>query len=87
MAIKAEELQDIEAMLADADASIYATLRQKYPHLAWSRCDASDVDQEPYRSFKSFDVHLFDVSNHCPVVVNDPAAASGMILAARSASQ
>jgi len=87
MAIKAEELKDIEAMLADADASIYATLRQKYPHLAWSRCDASDVDQEPYRSFKVFDVHLFDVSNHCPVVVNDPAAASGMILAARGPGQ
>ena len=32
-------------------------------------------------------MHLFDVSNHCPVVVNDPAAASGMILAARGPGQ
>ena len=87
MAIKAEELQDIETMLTDADASIFATLRQKYPHLAWSRCDASDVLEEPYRSFKAFDMHLFDVSNHCPVVVKNPADASGMILAAKSASQ
>ena len=84
MAIKAEDLQDIETMLTDADASIFATLRQKYPHLSWSRCDASDVLEEPYRSFKAFDMHLFDVSNHCPVVVKDPADASGMILAARS---
>jgi hypothetical protein len=84
MAIKAEELQDIETMLTDADASIFATLRQKYPHLSWSRCDASDVLEEPYRSFKAFDMHLFDVSNHCPVVVKHPADASGMILAARS---
>ena len=84
MAIKAEELQDIETMLTDADASIFATLRLKYPHLAWSRCDASDVLEEPYRSFKAFDMHLFDVSNHCPVVVKDPSDASGMILAAKS---
>lgn len=87
MAIKAEELQEIESLLATADASTYATLRQKYPHLAWSRCDASDVIEEPYRSFPAFDVHLFDVSNHCPVVVTDPAEASGMILAARSAGK
>ncbi len=77
MAIKAEELQDIETMLADADASIFATLRQKYPHLAWSRCDASDVLEEPYRSFKAFDMHLFDVSNHCPVVVKRPGRRLG----------
>jgi hypothetical protein len=87
MAIKAEELQEIESLLATADASIYAHLRRQYPHLAWSRCDASDVIEEPFRSFPAFDVHLFDVSNHCPVVVSDPAAASGMILAARSAGK
>ena len=87
MAIKVEELQEIETLLATADASTYATLRQKYPHLAWSRCDASDVIEEPFRSFPSYNVHLFDTRNHCPVVVTDPAAASGMILAARSAGK
>jgi hypothetical protein len=87
MAVKAEELQEIEAMLANADASVYGALRQKYPHLAWSRCDAEDVTEEPFRSFPAWDLHLFDVSNHCPVVVNDPAAASGFILAARSAGK
>ena len=40
-ALLAPVYDSFEAMLADADASIYATLRQKYPHLAWSRCDAS----------------------------------------------
>lgn len=84
MAIKAEDLQEIDAILANADASVYGALRQKYPHLAWSRCDAEDVTEEPFRSYPAFHLHLFDVSNHCPVVVNDPAEASGFILATRS---
>ena len=82
MAIKAEELQDIETMLTDADASIFATLRQKYPHLAWSRCDASDVLEEPYRSFKAFDMHL---STSAIIVRSSSRTRStprGMILAA-----
>ena len=53
MAIKAEELQEIETLLGDAEAdpALLTALRQKYPHLAWTRCDASDVIEEPFRSF------------------------------------
>ena len=86
MPIKAEELLEIETLVAQApaEASPYAALRQKYPHLAWSRCDASDVLEEPFRSFKAYDLHLLDVTNHCPTVVTDPDAAMGFILATRS---
>ena len=89
MAIKAEELLEIETLVAQApaDASPYAALRQKFPHLAWSRCDASDVLEEPFRSFSAYDLHLLDVTNHCPTVVTDPEAAMGFILAARSPGQ
>ncbi len=86
MAIKAEELQQIEtlAATATADSSLYATLRQKFPHLSWSRCDAADVLEEPFRSFDAHDLHLLDVSDHCPTIVRDLDAATGFILAARS---
>ena len=86
MPIKAEELLEIETLVAQApsDASPYAALRQKFPHLAWSRCDASDVLEEPFRSFAAYDLHLLDVTNHCPTVVTHPDAAMGFILAARS---
>ncbi len=43
--------------------------------------------EEPFRSFTTFDLHLLDTSNHCPVVVSDPSAASGLIVAARSAAR
>jgi hypothetical protein len=87
MAIQAEELQEIETLLGDAEAdpALLTALRLKFPHLKWTRCDATDVIEEPFRSFAAYDLHLMDVSDHCPVVVNDPAAASGLILAARSA--
>ncbi|MCI4677088.1 DUF6129 family protein [Rhodoblastus acidophilus] len=89
MAIQAEELQEIETLLtgAEADGSVLAALRLKFPHLKWSRCDASDVLEEPYRSFPAYDLHLMDASNHCVAVVADPAAASGAILATRSVTR
>jgi len=89
MTIQAEELQEIETLLsgAAADGAVLGALRQKFPHLKWSRCEASDVLEEPYRSFPAYDLHLMDASNHCPVVVADPAAATGAIIAARSAAK
>jgi hypothetical protein len=89
MAIQTEELREIEILLtgADADGSVLAALRLKFPHLKWSRCDASDVLEEPYRAFPAYDLHLMDASNHCPLVVADPAIASGLILAVRSAKK
>jgi hypothetical protein len=86
MTIKTEELQEIETLVAaaKADASPYAALRQKFPHLAWSRCDSSDVLEAPFRSFEAYDLHLLDVSDHCPTVVVDMDAATGFILATRS---
>ncbi|WP_374544585.1 hypothetical protein [Rhodoblastus sp.] len=89
MAIQAEELLEIETLLTGtaADPSVLTALRLKFPHLKWSRCEASDVLEEPYRSFPSYDLHLMDASSHCPIVVADPAAANGAILAARSAAK
>jgi hypothetical protein len=89
MAINAQELQEIETLLtgAEADASVLLALRLKFPHLKWSRCDASDVLEEPYRSFNAYDLHLMDVRDHCPVIVAHPEVAGGAILAARSAKK
>lgn len=89
MTIKAEDLQAIEALVGQAkrNSSLYPELRAKFPHLSWSRCEASDVLEEPFLSFDAFDLHLLDVSNHCPTVVSDIDAANGFILAVRSAEK
>ena len=87
MALAASELAEIERMLASEMApQAHLELRQKFPHLAWIRCDASDVTEEPYRSFREFDLHLLDSADHCAQITDDPARATGLVLAKRAVS-
>jgi hypothetical protein len=85
MSLAAGELAEIEQALAAPDAGFqtYAALRQKFPHLSWVRCDASDVTETPFRSFHAFDLHLLDSADHCAQITADPARATGIVLAKR----
>jgi Family of unknown function (DUF6129) len=86
MALALGELAEIEQVLAlDVASQAYAVLRAKFPHLVWIRCDASDVTEEPYLSFREFDLHLLDSADHCAEITNDPARATGVVLAKRAA--
>lgn len=85
MALAASELAEIERMLGSKTApQAYLELRQAFPHLSWVRCDASDVTEEPYRSFHGFDLHLLDSADHCAGITDDPARATGIVLAKRA---
>ncbi|WP_028137097.1 hypothetical protein [Bradyrhizobium japonicum] len=88
MALAATELAEIEQALASSDAApqAYLELRRKFPHLAWIRCDASDVTETPYRSCGAFDLHLLDSADHCAQITDDPARATGIVLASRAAA-
>jgi len=86
MALAENELAEIENVLAspNAGSEVYGELRRRFPHLAWTRCDASDVTETPFRSFAAFDLHLLDSSDHCALVTDDPSRATGVILAKRA---
>ena len=86
MALSADELSEIDRMLSapDVDAQVLGTLRQRFPHLTWTRCDASDVTEAPFRSYSRFDVHLLNAAGHCAHVTAVPAHATGIILAKRT---
>ncbi|HLG79803.1 MAG TPA: DUF6129 family protein [Bradyrhizobium sp.] len=86
MALGADELTEIERMVAAAEAgtSPLPELRKRFPHLAWTRCDASDVREVPFMSLPRFDLHLIDGSDHCVQITADPERATGIVLAARS---
>ena len=86
MAISDVELTEIERLLAAEDTPALSALRAKFSHLSWTRCDVSDVIEAPFRSFKHCDVHLLDGADHCVTVTQDPARATGVILAFRRAS-
>jgi Family of unknown function (DUF6129) len=86
MALNADELTEIDKMLSapDADGQVFAQLRQRFPHLSLTRCDASDVAEDPYRTYSQFDLHLVDTADHCVQITGDPSAATGLVLAKRN---
>lgn len=88
MALDADELTAIEQAIggADADAGVFADLRRRFPHLSWTRCDASDVAEAPFRSSSRFDLLLVDSADHCVRITSDPVRATGIVLARRTAA-
>ncbi|WP_211115144.1 hypothetical protein [Nitrospirillum amazonense] len=83
MALSVEDLGTLDAVLSAASEDAFATLRRQLPHLAWTRCDASDVAEDPFRRYGGFDVHLLDGSGHCVRLTAEPADATGVLLARR----
>jgi hypothetical protein len=85
MALPENELSDIEQILAAPGAAgdAFGEVRRRFPHLVLTRCDASDVTEAPFRAYPAFDLHLLDASDHCARVTDDPARATGLILARR----
>ena len=86
MALGPNELLEIDQLLSapDADAGVFAQLRSRFPHLSWTRCDASDVTESPFRTYSRFEVHLVDRSDHCVQITAEPARATGIVLANRT---
>jgi hypothetical protein len=85
MAISDVELVEIERLLGAEAPPALSDLRGKFSHLSWTRCDASDVIESPFRSFAHCDLHLLDGADHCVGVTDDPAQATGLIVAYRRA--
>lgn len=83
MGVSTEELAQIGAILTDGGAPDLAELRKKFPHLSFTKCDASDVIETPYSSYAACDLHLLNGKDHCVQVTSEPAEATGIILAYR----
>jgi hypothetical protein len=86
MALGAEELLEIERVLTASGSGegLVAELRRRFPHLSWTRCNAADVTEDPFRTYSGFDIHLLDRTDHCVQITDDPARATGIVVAARS---
>lgn len=87
MAVSDTDLSEIEKVLTAEDLATpaFAELRRRFPQLSWTQCDASDVTEDPFRTYPRFDLHLLDTADHCAQITTDPARATGIILAKRSA--
>jgi hypothetical protein len=86
MTISYEQFKHIATMLVKSPRgeNPVPVVRASYPGLAISRCDADDMREEtPFCRAGNFDVFLVDTSNLCWKIINEPATATGLILAAR----
>jgi hypothetical protein len=84
MAITADALDQIRALLESegSTAERIAGLREAFPGVSLTRCDASDMDTEtPVLETAGFDVYLIDTSQHCARITTQPEAATGLIVA------
>lgn len=90
MTLIAEELAAIAQVLGNTSPEmltpVIAELRRRIPGLLCLRCDASDVLEDPYRSFADFDLHLVNTTNHCTEMTSDPLSATGILVAAKVAA-
>jgi hypothetical protein len=87
MAFTASEVDQIEALLSGEHAApeLLAAFRSRFPGRSLTRCDASDLSEEsPFRRLARADMYLVDGRTHCWQITNDPAIATGIVLAART---
>ena len=86
MTISIDQFENISSMLVaiPCGENPVPTVRASFPELAISRCDADDMrDETPFLRAGDFDVFLVDTSKLCWRIIDEPAAATGIILAAR----
>ncbi|WP_245508847.1 hypothetical protein [Bradyrhizobium nanningense] len=63
MALATEDFIEIERLLSADEAEIgqFVELRRRFPQLAWLRCDASGLSDQPFGQFTRFDLHLLEI--------------------------
>jgi len=86
MAISAELMQRIDAVLAQAsaDGPTLARLRGLVAGLTATRCDANDLaDSKPFRSYERCTLYLLDGRDHCMKITDDPTTATGVVVVAK----
>lgn len=84
MSLGQDMLRKIDGLLAEApsERAALALLREVASNLSAIRCDAEDLREEtPFRGYPACDLFLVDGRDHCWKITQDPAAATGLVLA------
>ncbi|MGA2779005.1 MAG: hypothetical protein ABSF94_15730 [Steroidobacteraceae bacterium] len=88
MPFTAQELDEIESLLCGAQGGpdLLTVFRNRFPGRSLTRCDAADMSEEsPFRRLLNADLYLVDGRQHCWQITTDPASATGVVFAVRSA--
>ncbi len=90
MPITPEQMRQIDQILAaaPADRATLEQLRKLGSGATATLCDAIDMaDETPARSYERCNLYLLDGRDHCMKITGDPAAATGLIIAAKEKGQ
>jgi len=81
--ISPDDLARIDDLLVAPPAgNPLAEFRTHFPGLSLTRCDAGDMSSEQvFREYPKFKLYLVDGRDHCWHITNDPAAATGIVVA------
>lgn len=86
MCISPETMKEIELSLAEfhrLTRNPLPMLKECFPELSFVRMSASDIPEEPFRSLPDYNLYLLDGREHCVQLTNDPAHATGVVVAQR----
>lgn len=88
MGLSADDIAEIDALLGSPETEVQAVVtevRQRFPRLSITRCDASDMSAEtPFREYAQFDLYLVDGGGHCWRITASPGEATGLVIASRA---
>lgn len=87
MSISTDQVNSLASVLValPSGENPVPAVRASFPQLAVARCSAEDMrDETPFHRAGDFDVFLVDTSSHCWRIIDEPATATGVILALRS---
>jgi hypothetical protein len=89
MGLSADDIARLDALLGgDVEAGVLATVRQQFPGLSLTQCDASDIDHEqPFRTYPQVSLYLVNGANHCWTITLDAAQATGLVVARHKAAR
>lgn len=86
MALAPEQIDNIVGILSATAAgqNPVPAIRQAWPGMMVSRCDALDMRGETvFRNLDTFQLFLVDASDHCWRIVDQPEQATGVVVAAK----
>jgi hypothetical protein len=58
-------------------------LKDCFPDLSFVRMSAANIPEQPFRSLPDYNLYLLDGREHCVQLTNDPALATGVVVAHR----
>jgi hypothetical protein len=89
MALSITGIESITAQATELYAAgtkrdaVVKALKQKYQGLTITGCSENDLTEEPFREEPAYLLYLVDSQDHCWKMTQEPAKATGIVIAER----